>query len=129
MADPMVERPTRGAVFDPLLVLAKARVVTLVENGRLAGDDAEFILRALIDLESDGVALFGAGGLADSAFYAAVSQYLVARVGRIAVDASVLDPRAAEASIGLDARAGTDLDRAVSQLINHQGGHTWRTSS
>lgn len=131
-------RPTRGAVFDPLVALAKARAVALVEEGALGPDDGKFLLRALIDLESDGIELFGSARPADKEFYAAVADYLVARVGRVAVDASILAPRPAEAIAALGAAegwrvsqllgfppaapSGRDLDRAVVQCINHQGG-------
>ena len=89
--------PTRGAVFEPLIALANARVATLVETHALRPDDGEFLLRALIDLESDGVELFGAAGAADDAFYTEIADYLVARVGAA-------------------------LHRVVLELISHQGG-------
>jgi hypothetical protein len=127
--------PTRGAVFEPLVAVAKARVVMLVELGELAVDDGEFLLRALIDLESDGVELFGSPRSADAEFYAAVSDYLVARVGRIGAEAPVLAPETAEAIAALGvsvgprvarllglpqaAPCGRELDRAVLQLISH----------
>jgi hypothetical protein len=96
------------------------------------------MLRALIDLESDGVELFGRDRPADDAFYAAVVDYLAARVGRVAVETPVLAPSSAEAIAALGdveggrvshllglpqaAPCGRDLDRAVLELISHQGG-------
>jgi hypothetical protein len=134
----LVGRPTREAVFEPLVTVAKARVVKLVEEGALAPDDGEFLLRALIELESDGIELFGPARPAHDDFYAAVADYLVARVGRVAVEAPVLAPETAEAIAVLGATegrrvsqllglarsspGGRDLDRAVLQLICHPGG-------
>jgi hypothetical protein len=109
--------PTRGAVFEPLIALAMARVVTLVDAHALAADDGEFLLRALIDLESDGIELFGAGRAADDAFYIEIGAYLAARVGTVAVEASVLGPASAEALA--TAPFGRELDRAVLELISH----------
>ena len=133
------EVPTRGAVFEPLIVLAKARVVTLVEGGVLPPGDGEFLLRALVDLESDGVGLFGPGRTADGLFYAEVADYLVARVGSLAVETGVLAPESAEAIAALEASEGgrvsellglshpaprdRGLDHAVLRLISHEGGH------
>jgi hypothetical protein len=115
---------SRGAVFDPLVALAKGRIVALVEQGALPDDDGEFLLRALIDLESDGVELFGRHLPADAAFYSAVVDYLEARVGHVAAEAPVLAPGEAEtiAVLGEPAPYGPDLDRAVLKLISHQGG-------
>ena len=129
---------TRGAVFEPLVAVAKARIVARVEEGTLPTDDGEFLLRALIDLESDGVELFGRDRPADTAFYGAVVDYLEARAGRVAAETPVLAPDAAEAIaalgeaegarvsqlLGLPQAApyGPDLDRAVLKLISHQGG-------
>jgi hypothetical protein len=112
--------PTRGAVFEPLVALAMARVVTLVEARGLAADDGEFLLRALIDLESDGIELFGAACAADDAFYTEIAAYLAARVGTVAAEASVLGPASAEAIAA--APCGRELDRAVLELISNQGG-------
>lgn len=97
--------PTRGAVFEPLVALAKAQAAALVEDGALVPDDGEFLLRALIDLECDGIDLFGRDDPADDDFYAAVGDYLAARVGRLALDVQL-------------------LDRAVTQIVSHQGGRT-----
>lgn len=131
-------RPTRLAVFEPLVAVAKARVVFLGEQGSLDAEDVEFLLRALIDLESDGVDLFGRDHPADDAFYAAVVDYLVARAGPVAATAPLLAPATAEAIARLGADEGERvaqliglpqntpstraLDRAVLQLITHQGG-------
>jgi hypothetical protein len=130
--------PTRGAVFDPLVMLAKARVVRLVEEGQLDRDDGEFLLRALIDLESDGVELFGRDRPADTDFYTAVVEYLAARAGAVAVETPLIASASAEALAALGAVEGArvaqllrlpqapptsrNLDRAVLELINHQGG-------
>jgi hypothetical protein len=132
------DTPTRGAVFEPLIAVAKARIVTFVELDRLTADDGEFLLRALIDLESDGIELFGPAGPADAAFYGEISDYLVARVGTIAVETSVVAPESAEAIAALGASegrrvsqllglpqaapCGRNLDRSMLQLIEHQGG-------
>lgn len=113
--------PTRLAVFDALVAVAKARVVALAEERTMTDDDAEFLLRALIDLESDGVDLFGRGRPADAAFYAGVTEYLVARVGPAAAIAPLLAP----VEQLLDRREplpGRSVDRAVQKLITHQGG-------
>lgn len=134
----LFEVPTRGAVFEPLIALAKARVVTLVEAAALTPDDGEFLLRALIDLECDGIELFGSARPADDDFYAAVADYLAARVGSLAVEALVLAPASAETIAALEASegrrvsellglphaapCGRDLDRAVLRLISHEGG-------
>jgi hypothetical protein len=72
---------TRRDAFDPLIALAKARVVELAGDGSLVGDDAWFLARALFDLEADGVGLFGEEREADDRFYAEVADYLAARVG------------------------------------------------
>jgi hypothetical protein len=130
--------PTRAAVFEPLITVAKARVVSLVENGVLAAEDGEFLLRALIELESDGVGLFDGAAPADGEFYGAIGDYLVARVGAVAVDAGVLAPGTAETLAGLASTegdrvsqllliprtgaCGPALDRAVLRLISHEGG-------
>jgi hypothetical protein len=129
---------TRGAVFEPLVAVAKARIVALVEQGALPEDDGEFLLRALIDLESDGVELFGRDLPADTTFYGAVVDYLAARAGPVAVETPLVSPDAAEAIAALGAAEGArvsqllglpqaapcsrDLDRAVLKLISHQGG-------
>ena len=135
---PVGTRPTRGAVFEPLIALAKARTVALVQAGALDRADGEFLLRALFDLESDGIGLFGGARPADEAFYTAVADYLVARVGSLAHEAHVLAPESAEAAAVLAAAEGRDvaellvlpgagpcgpkLDRAVIELVSHQGG-------
>ncbi len=126
---------TRSAVFEPLVAIAKARVVTLLEQGKLTVEDGEFLLRALLDLDADGSELFGAAGPADAAFYADVADYLVARVGAVAVEARVLAPTSAELVAELAAREGTqvshllgldrygrNLERMVIDLVSHQGG-------
>jgi hypothetical protein len=134
----ITQRPTRLAVFEPLVAIAKARAVFLGEQGALDEEDVEFLLRALIDLESDGVDLFGRDLPADDAFYAAVVDYLVARVGPVAAAAPLLAPATAETIARLGAEEGERvaqliglpqntpptraLDRAVLQLITHQGG-------
>jgi hypothetical protein len=135
----VIGAPTRGDVFEPLVALAKARIVSRVERGELPDDDGEFLLRALIDLESDGVELFGRDRPADDDFYTAVVDYLAARAGRVAAETPILAPSSAEAIATLGAAegrrvsqllglpqaapCGRDLDRAVLQLISHQGGN------
>jgi hypothetical protein len=128
---------TRRAVFEPLVALAEARVVALVESHALAREDGRFLLRALIDLESDGPELFDGARAADDAFYADVRDYLVARAGAVAAEAPLLAPGAAEKLAVLAAEeglrvsellglagvpCGSKLDRAVTELITHQGG-------
>ncbi|HET8607351.1 MAG TPA: hypothetical protein VFL66_10015 [Gaiellaceae bacterium] len=109
----------RGAVFDALLAAAKARVVDQVEARSLARADGEFLLRALIDLESDGVLLFGPERAADAEFYAAVTEYLVARAGPVAADAALLAPVSQLVGHAGDSPRAGELDRAVLQLITH----------
>jgi hypothetical protein len=125
-------------VFEPLIAIAKARAVALVETGELAREDGEFLLRALFDLESDGIELFGAAGAADADFYQEVAGYLVARVGPIGAEALVLSPGSAEAIATAAAVEGArvtellglpgappsrpTLDCEVLKLVNHHGG-------
>jgi hypothetical protein len=80
-----------GDVFDPLVARAKALTAALVEQRALARDDGEFLLRALIDLETDGVELFGEERPADATFCADIARYLEARVGLQPVRALALD--------------------------------------
>ena len=80
-----------GDVFDPLVAHAKARTLALVEDRTLGRDDGTFLLRALIDLETDGVELFGDERPADNAFYAEIERYLKARVGERPVRTLALD--------------------------------------
>jgi hypothetical protein len=132
----LVEEQTRGAVFEPLVAVAKARVIGLVEDGGLVPEDAEFVLRALIELESDGIELFGPFEPADAEFYSAIEDYLVARAGRAAV-ARVLGPAPLQAMAAASGAArgiaqlrrvsrgvpgSRDLDRVVLELISHNGG-------
>jgi (2R)-sulfolactate sulfo-lyase subunit alpha len=129
---------TRQAVWGPLIALAMARTVALVESGEIARDDGEFVVRGLFDLESDGVELFDRERPPDTAFYDDLTGYLVERVGPVAADAQVLVPAGAEAIAGLQLCEGARvtellglpgaalpsrrLDRAVLDLITHQGG-------
>lgn len=131
-------QPTRDAVFEPLVELAKARTVALVESEALDREDGEFLLRALIDLETDGVEFFGAERAADPSFYQDVAGYLVARVGTAAVAMPVLAPASAEIIVALAASEGgraaellglpgigrrtSTLESAVLKLISHEGG-------
>jgi hypothetical protein len=132
-----VERtaPTRGAVFAPLIALAQARIVALVETGELGRQDGEFLLRALFDLESDGSALFGASRPADRTFYEEIVSYVDARVGPTAIG-DLLAPASAEAIAALGTSegrrvaellglpgtspSGPKLDRAVIELVSHE---------
>ena len=129
---------TRSAVFGPLIALTMARTVALVETGELDRGDGEFVLRALFDLETDGVDLFDAACPADPAFYEAIADYLVARVGPIAAEAPLLAPAQVEAIAAVEAAGGRrvaellglpgaapttrKLDRAVLELVSHKGG-------
>lgn len=115
----MPEEITRGAIFDDLVTVAQARVVRLVDDQTLARDDGEFLLRALIDLECDGIVLFGSERAADADFYAAVVAYLIARVGPVAAEAPVL-PTVSELLNPTETRpSARELDRAVLHLISH----------
>jgi (2R)-sulfolactate sulfo-lyase subunit alpha len=67
----LADRMTRGDCFDELLAAAKQHVY----------EEGEFQLRALLDLETDGVDLFDANKPADAAFVAALNDYLAARLG------------------------------------------------
>jgi hypothetical protein len=109
--------PTGGDVFDPLVLLAKARVVDLVEKRRLDRDEGEFLLRALLDLEADGVELFGDARPADAGFYVDVSAYLEARVGATSIRALDLAPEAFAVEGTSPSRAS--VEHAVLKLINH----------
>ena len=127
------------AVFDALLELAQARTLALVETGALGRDDGWLLLRALTDLECDGVELFGVGGAVDDAFYARVADYLVARAGHLARTAGVLAPESAEAIAAVATQEGSRvaelltlpgaapggraLHLAVLELIDHRGGN------
>jgi hypothetical protein len=115
----MPEAVTRGAIFDDLVAAAQARIVRLVREETLARDDGEFLLRALIDLECDGIVLFGSDRAVDADFYTAVTEYLVARVGPVAGETPVL-PSVSELLHPTETRPSPrDLDRAVLQLISH----------
>lgn len=127
--------PTRAAVFEPLLALASARIVALIEAGEIDREDGEFLLRGLIELASDGVELFGSARPADEGFYEDVTSYLVARVGPVAAELPLLARTAAETIAALataegdrvaqllglsgSGLVGRQLDRAVTQLIEH----------
>ncbi|MDX6641388.1 MAG: hypothetical protein QOF12_2399, partial [Solirubrobacteraceae bacterium] len=121
--------------FAPLIALAQARTVALVETGELAREDGEFLLRALFDLETDGSALFGTSRPADRAFYEEIAGYVAARVGPAALE-TVLAPAGAEAIAALGAGEGRrvaellglpgaapssrKLDLAVLELVSHE---------
>jgi hypothetical protein len=122
-------------VFEPLVAFAKARVIVLVETRALARDDGAFLLRALLDLEADGVELFGDTRPADGSFYGDVAAYLNARVGMTSVGALALAPASSAAVIAqadCEGRRAAELlgsfdgspfrssvERAVLQLIDH----------
>lgn len=61
------------AAFDALVAHAKRRAVGLVRDERITLDDGRFVLRAIEELEADGLALFVAA--------VDVVHYLEARVG------------------------------------------------
>jgi hypothetical protein len=108
------EQPaTSDDVFESLLALAKARVIVLTETHRLTRADGIFVLRALFDLEADGVELFGDARPADTTFFDDVSGYLQARAGVTAVDALALAPAPAAALV---ARADREGRRAVALI-------------
>jgi hypothetical protein len=109
--------PTRRELFDPLVALAKSRVLELADANVLALDDAGFLVRALFDLETDGVGLFGGDRPADDVFYTEVSNYLAARVGADPVRALALGPFDPAAVAALSPRTG--LENAVAELVKH----------
>jgi hypothetical protein len=80
-----------GEIFDQLVAHAKGVTASLVEEGALEYDDGTFLQRALIDLETDGVELFGDKRPADATFCADITRYLEARVGIQPVRALELD--------------------------------------
>jgi hypothetical protein len=123
--------PRREELFEPLLELAKARTLALLAAGALDREEAWVLARAVFDLESDGVELFGAADGADAAFYEAVSNYVADRVGRAgaaklglaAADAAAMEAEAADVARQLrlsDQRLS--LDRAVLELVIDHGG-------
>lgn len=81
MPDARFATPTRRDAFGPLLDQAKHQVLDLVAVHEVTPDEGWFLGRAVFDLESDGVELFGADELADARFYDEVRAYLEARVG------------------------------------------------
>jgi hypothetical protein len=108
------EQPaTSDDVFEALLALAKARVIVLTETRRLTRADGNFVLRALFDLEADGVEFFGDARPADITFFDDVAGYLHARAGATAVDALALAPAPTAALV---ARADREGRRALALL-------------
>jgi hypothetical protein len=106
---------SRFELFDALVALAKARVVAAAGDARLSPADAGFLVRALYDLENDGIVLFDGERDADSAFFDDVAGYLAARVGPEPVQALVLAPFAPGELAALPPRA--TLEDAVMQLV------------
>lgn len=130
---------TSDDVFDSLIALAKARVIVLTKTDELTRADGIFVLRALFDLEADGVELFGNSRPPDAAFFGEVAAYLQVRVGASAVDALALVPASAEvlatraehegrraaSLLGVpDATTGQSIARAALQLIHHSEVNT-----
>jgi len=107
--------PTRREAFDPLIALARQRVLALAGAKSLPRDDAAFLLRALCDLEADGVGLFGGDRAADPVFFAAVSDYLAARVGTASVRALAVGPLTPEAIAALPPRSV--LENSAIELV------------
>lgn len=105
----------RSELFDALVALAKARVVAAAGDARLSPADAGFLVRALYDLENDGIALFDGEREADRAFFDDVAAYLAARVGPEPVRTLALAPFAPEELTALPPRA--TLEDAVLQLV------------
>jgi hypothetical protein len=97
--------PTRREAFEPLIALATQRVLALAGEKTLPRDDAAFLLRALFELEADGVGLFGGDRVADPVFFAEVSDYLAARVGTGGAKALGVGPFTPEAVASLPPRA------------------------
>ena len=83
---------TRGSVFAALVSRAKGDAVALVREDRLELEDALYLLRALDDLEADGVELFDASAPADHDFYQGIESYVSARVGQPLAYALALCP-------------------------------------
>ena len=106
--------PTRREAFEPLLALAKHQVLDLVSAHQLTPDDGWFLGRAVFDLESDGVELFGAEQVADRRFYDEIRAYLAARVGADRAGLLAFDGRPAVSGSTLDR---DQLDRALIQLV------------
>ena len=107
--------PRRGELFDSLVAVAKARVVALAGDSKLSYDDAGFLVRALFDLECDGIVLFDGEREADPAFFSDVESYLAARVGWEPVQALALGPFPPERVAALPPRAS--LEDAVMKLV------------
>lgn len=70
-----------ASAFEPLVAAAKARAVRLAGQDRISLEDAFFLLRALEDLEADGVELFAVGTAGGEVLCRRVESYLSARVG------------------------------------------------
>jgi hypothetical protein len=107
--------PTRREAFDPLIALARQRVLALAGARSLQRDDAAFLLRALFELEADGVGLFGGDRAADPVFFAEVSDYLAARVGTTSVQALEVGPFTPESVTALPPRSV--LENSAIQLV------------
>lgn len=67
--------------FEPLVAAAKAKAVVLAREDRISLDDARFLLRALEDLEADGVELFNRQPATREGLGLDIESYLGARVG------------------------------------------------
>ena len=86
---------SRADVFEPLVSSAMRSTLRLVEDGSLEREDGLYLLRALIDIEADGVELFDPSAPADVAFFRDVWAYLAARAGEETARALPIDRRAA----------------------------------
>jgi hypothetical protein len=98
-------------MFEPLVSSAMRRTLRLIEAGSLSREDGLYLLRALIDIEADGVELFDPSAPADAAFYREVATYVAARAGEDTAQALVFDQHAA--SRPLDPGIRSEVDHFV----------------
>jgi len=118
---------TRADRFDGLVAVAKEHVTASLESDAVPLDDCRFRLRALAELETDGVGLFGADEPADADFVTSVGNYLAARIGTAAALPLVLAMRTTVATQvstprDLDEPDGGD-DVQHKFLIHRRGDH------
>ncbi len=99
-------------MFEPLVSSAMRRTLGLVEDGSLGHEDGLYLLRALIDIEADGVELFNPSAPADAAFYRDIATYVAARAGADTARALVFDERVA-ASRPLDPGIRSKVDEFI----------------
>lgn len=83
---------TRGSAFAGIVAEAKGQAIALLRDDHVELDDALYLLRALDDLEADGVELFNAHQPADDDFYRQIETYLGERIGHPLAHALALRP-------------------------------------